>query len=318
MGNNNCNLQTAKNAKDDEFYTTYETVQKELSHYVKHFNKKTVLCNCDDPFKSNFCRYFIRNFNVLGLKRLICTSYVTSDIGSFQTSLFENCEEPQFNTRGYVLDLKKVPEKANNFSDKEIESFLFKSQHVQYLYGNGDFRSPECVEYLKDSDIVVTNPPFSLFKELIALLVKYQKGFLLIGNQNSLTYKEIFPLIQNNQAWTGYQFGDMKFRVPQTSEPRATRYWVDENGQKWRSLGNAMWLTNLDIERRHKQLVLTKKYNPTEYPHYDTYDAINVKRVADIPYDYAGIMGVPITIIDKYNSDQFEILGEANHGSDNE
>ena len=139
MGNNNCNLQTAKNAKDDEFYTTYETVQKELSHYVKHFNKKTVLCNCDDPFKSNFCRYFIRNFNVLGLKRLICTSYVTSDIGSFQTSLFENCEEPQFNTRGYVLDLKKVPEKANNFSDKEIESFLFKSQHVQYLYGNGDF-----------------------------------------------------------------------------------------------------------------------------------------------------------------------------------
>lgn len=165
---------------------------------------------------------------------------------------------------------------------------------------------------------MVTNPPFSLFKELVALLVKYQKSYLLIGNQNALTYKEIFPLIQNNQAWTGYQFGDMKFRVPQSSEPRSTRYWVDESGQKWRSLGNAMWLTNLDIERRHEQLVLTKKYDPKEYPHYDTYDAINVRKVTDIPYDYAGIMGVPITIIDKYNSDQFEILGEANHGSDNE
>lgn len=318
MGNNNSNLQTAKNIKDDEFYTTYEAIEKELQHYLKHFRGKVVLCNCDDPFKSNFCRYFVRNFNKLGLKRLICTSYVASEGSLTQTSLFDCNQIFTAETHGRVLDLKKIPSKAIVFTDDDIENFLRKTKSVRMLCGDGDFRSSECVEYLKQADIVVTNPPFSLFKELVALLVKYQKSYLLIGNQNALTYKEIFPLIQNNQAWTGYQFGDMKFRVPQSSEPRSTRYWVDESGQKWRSLGNAMWLTNLDIERRHEQLVLTKKYDPKEYPHYDTYDAINVRKVTDIPYDYAGIMGVPITIIDKYNSDQFEILGEANHGSDNE
>ena len=318
MGNNNSNLQTAKNIKDDEFYTTYEAIEKELQHYLKHFRGKVVLCNCDDPFKSNFCRYFVRNFNKLGLKRLICTSYVASEGSLTQTSLFDCNQIFTAETHGRVLDLKKIPSKAIVFTDDDIENFLRKTKSVRMLCGDGDFRSSECVEYLKQADVVVTNPPFSLFKELVALLVKYQKSYLLIGNQNALTYKEIFPLIQNNQAWTGYQFGDMKFRVPQSSEPRSTRYWVDESGQKWRSLGNAMWLTNLDIERRHEQLVLTKKYDPKEYPHYDTYDAINVRKVTDIPYDYAGIMGVPITIIDKYNSDQFEILGEANHGSDNE
>lgn len=318
MGNNNSNLQSAKNTKDDEFYTTYETIEKELQHYLKHFRGKVVLCNCDNPFKSNFCRYFVRNFNKLGLKRLICTSYVAYDSGLTQTSLFDSSQTSTGETHGYILDLKRIPNKAIVFTDNDIENFLRKSKSVRMLCGNGDFRSPECVEYLRQADIVVTNPPFSLFKELVALLVRYQKSYLLIGNQNALTYKEIFPLIQNNQAWTGYQFGDMKFRVPQTSEPRSTRYWVDEKGQKWRSLGNAMWLTNLDIERRHEQLVLEKKYDPKEYPHYDTYNAINVRKVTDIPYDYAGVMGVPITIIDKYNSDQFEILGEANHGSDNE
>lgn len=318
MGNNNTNLQTAKNMKDDEFYTTYETIEKELVHYLKHFRGKTVLCNSDNPFKSNFCKYFIRNFNKLGLKRLICTSYADMGGASSQLSSFEGNASPYKEAHGYVLSLTRVPTKSSVFTDEEIEAFLRKTKSVKLLQGNGDFRSQECVEYLKMSDIVVTNPPFSLFKELVALLVKHQKSYLLIGNQNALTYKEIFPLIQNNQAWTGYQFGDMKFRVPQSSEPRSTRYWVDETGQKWRSLGNAMWLTNMDIERRHQQLVLTKKYNSVEYPRYDTYDAINVRKVTDIPYDYAGIMGVPITIIDKYNSDQFEILGEANHGSDNE
>lgn len=318
MGNNNTNLQMAKNMKDDEFYTTYETIEKELVHYLKHFRGKTVLCNSDNPFKSNFCKYFIRNFNKLGLKRLICTSYADMGSASSQLSSFEGNASPYKEAHGYVLSLTRVPTKSSVFTDEEIEAFLRKTKSVKLLQGNGDFRSQECVEYLKMSDIVVTNPPFSLFKELVALLVKHQKSYLLIGNQNALTYKEIFPLIQNNQAWTGYQFGDMKFRVPQSSEPRSTRYWVDETGQKWRSLGNAMWLTNMDIERRHQQLVLTKKYNSVEYPRYDTYDAINVRKVTDIPYDYAGIMGVPITIIDKYNSDQFEILGEANHGSDNE
>lgn len=171
---------------------------------------------------------------------------------------------------------------------------------------------------MAECDIVVTNPPFSLFKEIVAEIVKYKKNFLIIGNQNALTYKEIFPLIQNNEVWTGYQFGEMKFRVPDSSEPRSTRYWVDETGQKWRSLGNAMWLTNLDNDRRHERLNLTKKYTPEEYPKYDDYDAINVRRITDIPYDYPGIMGVPITIINRYNSEQFEIVGEANHGSDNE
>lgn len=318
MGNNNSNLQTAKNARCDEFYTTYESIEEELQHYLKHFYGKTVLCNCDDPYKSNFCRYFVRNFEALGLKRLICTSYVASENLSVQMSLFNDTRSTSKDGHGYILDLKKVPHKTNLLSDYDFDSFLKRSQSIGRLHGNGDFRSPECIEYLMKADIVVTNPPFSLFKDLVALLVKYQKNYLLIGNQNALTYKEIFPLIQNNQAWTGYQFGDMKFRVPQSSAPRSTRYWVDENGQKWRSLGNAMWFTNLDIERRHEKLTLTKSYTPEEYPHYDTYDAINVRRVTDIPYDYTGIMGVPITIINKYNSDQFEILGEANHGSDNE
>jgi len=318
MGNNNNNLQAAKNVKDDEFYTTYETIEKELSHYVKHFKDKTVLCNCDDPFESNFCKYFLKNFNSLGLKRLICTSYRGSKVIATQLTLFDADAEPLKESQGYVLDVTKFVEGNEILSDDYINSWIQRKGQIKKLKEDGDFRSKECVDYLKQSDIVVTNPPFSLFKEIVSLLVKYKKKFLLVGNQNALTYKEIFPLIQNNEAWTGYQFGDMKFKVPANSEPRATRFWIDETGQKWRSLGNAMWLTNLDIDRRHKILELTKHYSPEEYPSYDTYDAINVHRVQDIPLDYSGIMGVPITIIDKYNSEQFELIGEANHGSDNE
>lgn len=318
MGNNNINLQMAKNSRDDEFYTTYETIQKEVMHYKKHFRNKTVLCNCDDPFESNFCKFFLRNFNKLGLKRLICTSWASSQLIATQICLFDSDEEPLRPGRGYVLDIGKFCDISEELSNEYISGLLLNSKYIRKLKGNGDFRSPECIKYLKLADIVVTNPPFSLFKELVSELVKYQKHYLLIGNQNALTYKEIFPLIQNNLAWTGYQFGEMKFRVPAASEPRNTRYWVDETGQKWRSLGNAMWLTNLDNERRHGKLQLTQRYNPVDYPRYDLYDAINVKKVTDIPYDYAGIMGVPITIINKYNSDQFEIVGEANHGSDNE
>lgn len=318
MGNNNSNLQAAKNIKDDEFYTTYETIEKELSHYTLHFSGKTVLCNCDDPFESNFCKFFLRNFNKLKLKRLICTSYNSSKVVSTQINLFDEDNEPLVLGQGYVLDTKKFSDEDIVFSEDFIKSYLLTTRCIKKLKGTGDFRSEECIKYLKKSDIVVTNPPFSLFKELVSELVKYKKQYLLIGNQNALTYKEIFPLIQNNEAWTGYQFGEMKFKVPADSEPRATRYWVDETGQKWRSLGNAMWLTNLDIDLHHETITLTKRYNPVDYPKYDNYDAINVRKVQDIPLDYAGIMGVPITIINKYNSDQFEILGEANHGSDNE
>ena len=318
MANKNVNLQKAKNIKDDEFYTTYETIEKEMAHYTKHFTNKIVLCNCDDPFESNFCKYFLKNFNILKLKRLICTSYKSSKMVGTQSVLLDSNNEPLHSEQGYVLDVKHFCDIEGEISDNYISDFINKSKVIKKLKGDGDFRSPECIKYLKISDIIVTNPPFSLFKEMVSELVKYKKKFLLIGNQNALTYKEIFPLIQKNEVWTGYQFGEMKFRVPSSSEPRRTRYWVDETGQKWRSLGNAMWLTNLDNERRHKKVPLKNYYNPKDYPKYDTFDAINVKTINDIPCDYSGIMGVPITFINRYNSEQFEIIGEANHGSDNE
>lgn len=307
MGNKNTNLHKAKRFKDDEFYTTYETVETEISHYVKQFKNKTVLCNCDNPFTSNFSKYFIQNFDVLGLKRLICTSF--SPLVCEQSN---HSEDFNFNSsKGFVLDISKNQKRNNEFYDS-----LLITDSVKLLRGNGDFRSDECVRYLIESDIVVTNPPFSLFKEMVSLIMKHDKKFLIIGNQNALTYKEIFPLIQNNIVWTGYQFGEMKFRVPQDSKPRPTRYWVDESGQKWRSLGNAMWLTNLDNERRHENIQLKVKFNPLIHQKYDNYNAIHIRKITEIPCDYSGIMGVPITIINRYNSEQFEIIGEANHGSD--
>ncbi len=225
-----------------------------------------------------------------------------------QYSLFEEQQRFSVQKKGFLLDIKQG----------DIEKNFSISDFVKELNGDGDFRSPECIKYLKQADVVITNPPFSLFKEFVTLMQKYDKQFLIIGNQNALTYKEIFPLIKNNQVWTGYQFGEMKFRVPAYSEPRATRFWIDETGQKWRSSGNAMWLTNLDNERRHQDLKLTKRFDAYTYPKYDNYDAIHVKSIVEIPIDYKGIMGVPITIINRYNYEQFEIIGEANHGSDNE
>ena len=312
MANKNTNLHRAKRCKDDEFYTTYETIEKELVHYTEQFKNKTVLCNCDNPFTSNFPKFFLQNFNVLGLKRLICTSF--SPYASVQPSLFESFNDN--NSKGYILDISKISK--SDFTSETISDFLLSTHCVKELNGNGDFRSLECIDYLKESDIVVTNPPFSLFKEMVSEIRKYNKKFLIIGNQNALTYKEIFPLIQNNLVWTGYQFGEMKFRVPQNSEPRSTRYWVDETGQKWRSLGNAMWLTNLDNKRRHENLRLTQRFNPIIHQRYDNYNAIHVRNITEIPFDYSGIMGVPITIINRYNSEQFEIIGEANHGSDSQ
>lgn len=318
MANKNANLQIAKNTKDDEFYTTYETIESEVKHYISHFSGKTVLCNCDDPFESNFCKYFLKNFNTLDLHRLICTSYCASAVVGTQLTLLDDEQRAVHKGAGYVLDIKKFSDTIGVISDEEITHFLQTADAIKKLEGNGDFRSNECIEYLKECDIVVTNPPFSLFKEIVTEIIKYHKKFLIIGNQNAITYKEIFPLIQNNEVWTGYRFGEMKFRVPEYSKPRKYRYWVDENGQKWRSLGNAMWLTNLDNDRRHEFITMTKTYTPSDYPKYDNYNAINVKTIHDIPYDYFGIMGVPITIINRYNSEQFEIIGEANHGSDNE
>lgn len=303
--NNNRFLQSAKNSKNDEFYTTYETIEKELSNYKEQFEGKTVLCNCDDPFESNFCKFFITNFNSFKLKRLICTCYAGSAFANTQLELFPS---------GYVLDITEVSDKKLK---KESIASIVRASKVRRLMGNGDFASEECVKFLKEADIVVTNPPFSLFRPFISLITEYGKKFLVIGNMNAITYKEIFPLVQNNQAWLGYHNGDMAFMVPPTSEPRKTRFWIDESGQKWRSLGNAMWFTNLDVTYRHTLMQLTTVYNPSIHPHFDNYDAINVSKVSEIPGDFDGIMAVPLTILNKYNPDQFEIVGEANHGSDN-
>lgn len=320
-------LNSAKysSSNTDEWYTTYETIAEELEHYTKQFAGKVVLCNCDDPFESNFCYYFLKNFNRLGLKKLICTSYVGSKIDQIKNNcqmtldMFFDDGEPVTVGQGYVLMVSKVSGKAGELvEDAVIEKLLSKKGVVKKLKGSGDFRTDECIKYLKQCDICCTNPPFSLFADLFSLLVKYDKQYLLIGNQNAITYKEIFPYIKENKAWVGYRFGDMAFRVPADTKPRNTRFWIDESGQKWRSLGNAMWLTNIDIERRYQKLELTKKYDPNDYPKYDNYDGINVKKVADIPYDYDGIMGVPITYIKYHNGSQFDIVGEANHGSDNE
>ena len=324
-GNSVLNSARYSASNTDEWYTTYETIAEELAHYEDAFKGKVVLCNCDDPYESNFSYFFLRNFNRLRLKKLICTSFADSKIdqihddGQLTLDLFFESGDPVVVGHGYVLTVSKMPGPAGKeVPDDVIKSVLQKKHTVKKLRGNGDFRSEECIEYLKECDICCTNPPFSLFADLFSLLVKHGKQFLLIGNQNAITYKEIFPYIKEDKVWVGYRFGDMAFRVPADTEPRSTRFWIDESGQKWRSLGNAMWLTNLDIPRRHQRLVLTAHYDPELYPKYDNYDAINVRKVADIPMDYDGIMGVPITYLKYHNGSQFEIVGEANHGSDNE
>lgn len=281
-------LDIAKKAKADEFYTQLVDVENELIYYKGQFKDKVVYCNCDNPHESNFFKYFVMNFNNLGIQKLIATNY-----------------KRQYAEEAYKAEIVEV----DNVPIFEIEG-IFKNpkNKLTKLKGDGDFRSDECVELLKEADMVVTNPPFSLFREYVAQLMKYNKKFLIIGNLNARTYKEIFPLIKDNKIWSGYFYGCMKFKVPDYYEPRATAYCVDENGQRWRSLGNICWYTNLDVPTRHKNITLYKKYNPKEYPKYDNYDAIEVSKVANIPYDYEGVMGVPITFIDKYNPEQFEIV----------
>lgn len=292
----NKNLNKAKEAKKDEFYTQLEDINNELRHYREHFRGKTVLCNCDDPRVSNFFTYFAYNFEFLGLKKLITTCYKNQDIDLFSQNKSEQA----------VYLVYEGDKNGDHIPNAEEIG-------VKALKGDGDFRSKECIELLKEADIVVTNPPFSLFREYVAQLMEYDKKFLIIGNQNAIKYKEIFPLLKANKVWLGYQFGDMKFKVPDFYEPRETRFWIDETGQKWRSLGNICWFTNLDIKKRHEDLILYKYYTPEEYPTYANYNAIDVSKTADIPCDYDGLMGVPITFMDKYNPEQFEIIGMA-HG----
>jgi hypothetical protein len=288
----NKNLNAAKTAKKDEFYTQLEDINNELKHYREHFRGKTVLCNCDDPRVSNFFTYFAYNFEFLGLKRLITTCYKNQDMDLFSQN---NCEQAIY----LIYDGDK---NGNNIPDPEEIG-------IHPLKGDGDFRSKECIELLKQADIVVTNPPFSLFREYVAQLMEYDKKFLIIGTQNAIHYKEIFPLIKENKLWLGYSAGDMSFKVPSDYEPRETRYWQDESGQKWRSMGNVCWFTNLDHKKRHEMMILYKNYTPEYYPKYDNLDAIDVGKKEEIPCDYDGIMGVPDTLLFQLNPDQFEIMG---------
>ena len=272
----NKDLNKASKNKKDEFYTQLSDIEKELGHYKEHFKNKVIFCNCDDPEESNFWKYFSLNFDSLGLKKLISTH-------------FEN-DKP-----AYKLEISKT-------NKKEIKTKLKQ---------NGDFRSPECIEILKEADIIVTNPPFSLFREYIAQLMEYNKKFVIIGNQNAVSYKEIFDLIRKNKIWLGVDNGGTKwFKVPEHYDITTESRKKIEDGQKYFSMGTIMWFTNLDIKKRHEDLILYKKYygNEKEYPKYDNYNAINVNKVADIPMDYEGAMGVPVTFLDKHNPEQFEIL----------
>ena len=310
-------LLNAKRDKQNEFYTLYEVIQAELNHYEDKFKNKTVFCNCDDPFESNFFRFFVKNFNYLGLKRLICTCYKGSPVAfTIFDYLKDDNEEPLEKSNGYVIDIKEVPMKnGRGVTDDDINKLLLsKKRGVKKLKGDGDFRSKECIEYLKLADIVVTNPPFSLFREYVAQLIEYKKKFLIIGNQNALTYKEIFKLIKNNEIWLGSSIhsGDREFRIPDDYEVRSKSLRIDDKGYRYIRVVGVRWWTNLDYKERHEDLLLYKTYNEEEYPKYDNYDAINVDKTELIPKDYDGVMGVPITFMDKYNPEQFEIVALGN------
>lgn len=288
------NIDKAKEAKKDEFYTQLDDINNELKHYREHFRGKTVLCNCDDPRISNFFTYFAYNFEFLGLKKLITTCYKNQNVDLFSQNQSEQA----------VYLIYEGDKNGNHTPDaNEIG--------VMPLKGDGDFRSKECIELLKEADIVVTNPPFSLFREYVAQLMEYDKEFLIIGNQNALSYKEIFPLIRDNKMWLGASIhsGDRKFWVPEDYELKAAGCGIDATGRKFIRVKGVRWFTNLDYKERHEDLILYKNYTPDLYPKYENYDAINVNKTEDTPCDYEGIMGVPITFMDKYNPDQFEIIG---------
>lgn len=315
----NMSLNRAGQAKKDEFYTQLVDIEKELKRYKDQFRGKVVYCNCDDPFESNFFKYFAGNFNAVGLKQLIATSYKPSPIANTQLGLFggnrtltESKGRPKVTANKFIINEVDDLDGDGAFDLRDIAEQLKANKNNEWspLKGDGDFRSTESIELLKQADIVVTNPPFSLFREYVAQLVEYGKKFLILGNQNAITYKEIFKLIKENKLWLGYDNGGTKwFQVPADYEIQTESRIKTEGGIKYFSMGSIMWFTNLDTTKRHQELTLYKKYTPEEYPKYDNFDAINVNKYADIPYDYEGPMGVPVTFIDKYNPDQFEILG---------
>ena len=319
----NKNLNSAARAKKDEFYTQIVDIENELRHYQKFFAGKTVLCNCDDPYESDFFKYFTIYFNQLGLKKLIATCYAGSPI--VQTELnFEGTpnENLHFDKKKSAIrfDVTEVKDLNGDGATDLLDVKLLLETNkncVTYLDGDGDFRSPECVAALKEADVVVTNPPFSLFREYVAQLVEHDKKFLIIGNINCITYKEIFPLIMQNKIWLGASIhsGDRKFWVPDDYPLNAATCGVDKSGRKFINVKGVRWFTNIDYRQRHENILLYMKYSPEAYPRYDNYDAIEVSKTAEIPKDFFGVMGVPITFLDKYNPDQFEIIGMAKRGA---
>ena len=310
----NSNLHMSKAGKTDEFYTQLSTIEEELRHYRKYFRDKIVLCNCDDPYESNFFKYFALNFNALGLKKLITTCYATSPITYTQLSLFGDEEISYPASEGkkpYKIEITEVTD-ANGDATVDLSDVEYllrnKKNALTLLNEDGDFRSSECIALLDECDIVVTNPPFSLMKEYIPLLMRKNKEFIILGNVNHITLSEIKPFVLNNDLWLGYTSGHFWFRVPDYYEAKGTDYKQDEDGQKWRRMGNSCWFTNLDIPKRHIPIDLYAKYSDEKYPHYDDFDAIECGTTKEIPEDYYGTIGVPITYLPYHCTDQFEIL----------
>lgn len=322
----NRNLHNASKAKKDEFYTQLVDIEKELMHYKEQFRNKVVYCNCDDPFESNFFKHFAMNFKTLGLKKLIATSYKPSLVANteliLQPSLLPGYEDkvvkkpekpkgrPKITANKFIINEAVDVNDDGAFDLLDIAEQLKANKNNEWapLKGDGDFRSEESIELLKQADIVVTNPPFSLFRDYIAQLVEYNKKFLIIGNTNAITYKETFKLIKEDKLRTGYTNFNvgMFFVVPDDWEEF---HHIDKDGNKIARVSTSCWYTNLEVEKHKNDITLYKKYTPEEYPKYDNYDAINVNKYTDIPCDYDDVMGVPVTFVDKYNPNQFEIIG---------
>jgi hypothetical protein len=320
-------LKAASKAKNDEFYTQISDIEKECNHYREHFMGKTIFCNCDDPYESAFFKYFALNFNHLGLKKLIASCYIGSPIANTQLSLFDHESAENKTTKSpHRIEITEVTtENADGAVDlADVEILLRNRKNALIrLQGDGDFRLDECIEMLKEADIVVTNPPFSLFREYVAQLMEYGKKFLILGNKGAIGYKEIFRYIKENKLWVGRMpMGtDMLFNVPGNyakkfleNKKEGSAYKIVNGVVKGRS--PVCWFTNIDHKKRHEKLDMYKEYTPKDYPHYDNYDAIEVGKVAEIPSDWEGAMGVPITFLDKYNPEQFEIIGLANDKRD--
>ena len=308
----NKNLNAAMVAKKDEFYTQLSDIERELQHYWKHFRGKVVLCNCDDPYESNFFKYFALRFNQLGLKKLICTCYNGSPVTGNELAIhFDGFDDDEPKKIAYKVEITEVKDEngdgAVDLSD--VQYLLKNDKNVLSILKTGDFRSQECIELLKEADIVVTNPPFSLFREYIGQLMEYGKKFLIIGHQNAIHYKEVFPLIKDNLVWLGYGFKGTAGHFFSPYEDVAT---AGDHKENMIRVSGVTWFTNLEIPKRHEMLDLVCRFSPDEYPKYDNFEGIDVGKTVDIPFDYDGVMGVPDTMLYSFNPEQFEIIGLGN------